>query len=252
MGLLSSIGSALKSAASAVGTFLSDTFLPSEEVAASRREAVFGTESKAIATTAILTAGTIGLAATLPASAVSAVGAAVGTGLKKVGSLVASSFVKSPIATTAGVLVGIPTVAGIISEKPSLVTTLPAKAFNAGAGLVNAIEEHPIASAIIGSVAGGTILYEGAKKILGSDSGNTTLPTVAAAPASTASSELPASSISTPSSSTVPLTPATQVLGKSVSTSYSGSRKKTKKGQLQNQIKVNVINNNYSRAVSWA
>jgi len=80
-------------------------------------------------------------------------------------STIGKQATQHPIQTFIAGTVGIPTVLGVIAEKPSLLTSLPQTAYEGGKKLVNVIEEHPIASAIVGSVGGGVALYEAGKAI---------------------------------------------------------------------------------------
>jgi hypothetical protein len=107
---------------------------------------------------------TVVLGTTL-ATLVNPVGA--GTLVKSVSSKVLTTAIAHPIPVVASALVGVPLVVGVIATKPSLLIDLPKKAFKTGEELVNVVEEHPVATAVLGGVTGGVLLYEGGKAIFG-------------------------------------------------------------------------------------
>lgn len=163
-----------------------------------------------------------------------------------VATTVGNSFVKAPIATTAGVLVGVPVVVGIVKSNPSIVTSLPSQGLKAGEAIGNFVKDNPTTSvALAGAgLVGGLIA---AAEIASSKTKNEiTLPS------SPTAVNLPTAATSQPStavvSSPVPLTAATQIAGKQVQPLNSIKRRKKARKKEENQkITLNVIQANQSR-----
>ena len=184
---------------------------------------------------------------------------AIVSAVSKTASTVGKTFVAHPISTAAGVLVGVPLVAGVISKKPELVTSLPSKAFSTGQGLVDVIEEHPVASGIVGGVTGGTLLYEGYKYLTGEKDVNVEIPTVALPkeiPSVVAPEEDGISVIDKSGQmNTQPYNPTTEpITPKTEKVSSSGTvrrRKRKSKSSVPTSInqRVNVIVSNKSSSV---
>jgi len=187
-----------------------------------------------------------------------AVSKAISTAITGTAKAIGKSFVAHPISTSAGVLLGAPLVAGVISKKPELITSLPSKAFAGGQGLVNVIEEHPVTSAVVGGVAGGTLLYEGYKYL--TDGNKVEIPSVAL-PKEIPSSVDEEDAISVIDKSgefktqpTQPFTPITTPTTPKTETLKNGSptkRRKSKKTTPPQNIsqKVNVIVSNKSSSI---
>lgn len=167
----------------------------------------------------------------------SAARSAATTAAKSVAKTIVQSAVKNPIPTTAAVLAGGPLVAGAISKNPSIVTELPSKAFETGKKLVETIQEHPTATALVGGLTGGVLAYEAGKALLGN---NTDVNPVINVPSATDNTILPSMNNSnlTPN---MPVTPATT--GVVEAGSKSGIPKKsTKRRPRQKNYGVNNIN----------
>jgi len=198
-----------------------------------------------VGTTAVAAAGIVGGAAAISSGA-------VGTLLKSVGSKVVSSALAHPIQTTAAALVGVPFVVGAIKSNPSLVTSLPSNSFSAGAGLAKTIEEHPVASGIIGSVAGGALLYEGYKALTGGDTTINNNGLASEIPASNgAVTNLPSTTGTgtIPTNQEKPITPETQTI--SVGKRKKARHKTTVKQQsaIINRVSVLINNRNINKQV---
>lgn len=172
-----------------------------------------------------------------------AFGKASGQMALKAGSFIGKEVVKSavahPIPTAASVLIGAPLVAGVVFQKPSLVTDLPKESFNTGRKLVGVIQDHPVESAVIGGITGGVLAYEGYKALTGTSSTNT--PSGAVLP--TNSGGLVPTDIS--NAATQPITPATQVMGREISTSSRRRKKASKKINSTQNVRVQIVNQNF-------
>ena len=112
----------------------SKLFTPTEEVGAKRRKAVFGTESKAVATAAIV----------VPAAIALDVGLAKGAGTKAIASTIGAKIAKNPIKSTIIGLVG----GGALATSPTLRTKTieagtkaPRELINVGKGIGTATEQ---------------------------------------------------------------------------------------------------------------
>lgn len=274
MGLLSSIKSTISKGVGLVkdtGKVLKDTFAPSEEVGAARRKEVFGTESKAVA------AGVITVAAAAAIAAPTAAGVAV---LKKAGSTIASSSLATKVVGTAAVI----TTAGAVSKNPKIATKAAAKVAEAPSNLFNygqnigeltknpslenlktVASENPYLSALtvaaggyvvgkgLSSAASGLMSYASTQKL---ENAAENLKDVAEQAIGDGVSYLPTTTKMSSESqiipvtadkniSTVPLTPATQVVGKSVSTTTKKRKRapRSHTGRSQSQsLRVNIFN----------
>jgi len=245
-----------------IGSKLSEIFLPSEKVAAERRLKAFGSESKGKAAAIIVGTGAAAIAApiligsaaarTALASAASKTATSLGSAAKATGSMIGQSFVKAPIQTSAAVLVGAPLIAGVIASDPQIVTEIPKKSFQTGASLIETIKEHPIGTAILGSVAGGVAAYEGYKAL--TDEGIIKEETKEKI-LNSSEEALPVSQSGNKGiSSAVPITPETQIIGKAAK-SVSIRKKKKKGGFLEGNrqtMRVNIFNStkNYNKALA--
>jgi len=141
---------------------------PSEKVAAERREAVFGTANKAVATAAIGAAGVAAIAA----PALIASGAAA-KAVTSVASKLWSSFAGAKLSTQAAVVVSAPIVASALATSPTLrsgVANLPSGLVNVGSNIGNLVEnptaanlsslikENPV---IVGALGAGAVVAGG-------------------------------------------------------------------------------------------
>lgn len=179
-------------------TKLKETFLPSASTSAARRKKVFGTESKAVAATAIVAGAALAIGAGTAAAAAGA-GAAIKSAAPKVAAAVvpaatkvAKTAAKYP-KTTAAVAVGASFVAGSKEISVKDVATTGAKAVKQTASIPyelggaydvykkegsvaglkaagEAIKDNPLGAAILGTAAlgaTGAAAYAGAKVISG-------------------------------------------------------------------------------------
>jgi len=121
-------------------------------------------------------------------TSIAATGAALAVATGAAGSAakgVISSAAAHPIQTVVGGVIGVPLIVGAIAgsgQSPEVtVGKLSGGAYKAGETLVNTAQEHPIVTAIIGSVTGGVAAYEVGKEFFGGeDSKITQLPTIPA------------------------------------------------------------------------
>lgn len=183
-------------------------------------------------------------------TALAKVGTSVVTGSKALPGLVGSQFIKNPIATSAGLLVGVPLVAGVIASKPSIIVEAPQKAFKAGSSFAGFVSDNPVPIAIGASLGGALLAGKALSGLLppGEDKGVTILPVDTPTGPVRAVASLPSAG-SVPSSN-VPLTPPTQVLGRSVS-STARKRKSPKLRQTPSQsVRVNILNQQNGRFIS--
>jgi len=280
MGFFDFIGNAVNTSAKAVqnaATSFKETFLPSADVAAQRRFQTFGTTNPVVAGAAIVGGAAVALvggAAVAGSAAARAVVTTVGSGIAKasgqIASTVGKAFVSAPIPTTASVFIGVPTVAGILSSKPELITKVPGAAFDFGKSVADFVDKKPLASTIIGgaAVAGTALLVaKGTGLLDGNDNKKDEKPIGDELPKDNKKEKIdkPKDSLppaknndslpkdkkeAPPVAPPVPLTPAVQVLGKSVSTTK--RRKRTSRNTNSNQSGVrvtvnNAIGNRYSR-----
>ena len=188
-----------------------------------------------------------------------AVSKAISTAITGTAKAIGKSFVAHPISTSAGVLLGAPTVAVIISKKPELITSLPKKAYEGGQKLVDVIEENPNASAVVGGIGGGVLLYELYDKLLKDKDKDLNIQI----PGGSLPKEIPSSvdeedAISVIDKSgqmnTQPYTPITTPTTPKTETLKNGSptkRRKSKKATPPQNIsqKVNVIVSNKSSSI---
>lgn len=261
-----SIFSSIKNVVSTVTTKLSDTFLPSSSVAAERRDKVFGTENKAIATTAIVGTGV---------AAIIAGPAAIVGGVAKVGQKVATSFTSAKVTTQAAIVGGGLVAAGAIAENPAIAKSIsetPKNLVNFGSNIgkvtkspskdtFNAlITENPLLTAgtiaaaglVVGKTVSGVVgnitntiatnENTAALKALLNEKQVVT-PVVADMEVLEPDSKLEKAVIPAADVPTQPYTPATQVIGKSVATKRSSSKRKTaKKSNFSQNIRINLYN----------
>ena len=247
---------------------LKSTFLPSAEVSAARRQATFGSTSKAKAGAIIV--GTAAAAIVAPVLATSSTArATAGAVVTKVASSVSSaggavakavgkSFIDSPIKATVGTLIGAPLVIGAIAKKPSVLIDLPKKSYATGGKIVEVVQKNPVPSAIIGGISGGVLGYELIDKLFGKSeqlSGdlkavgdNITIPSSpslypSGMPVSPTGATLPVGDL-TPTSVT-PITPATQVLGRPAGSIVKRKKKKSQSlfpSSTGQRMSVNIYN----------
>jgi len=242
---------------------LKRTFAPSPSVSAARRQSVFGTTSKTVAASVIVGGAVAAIAA--PAAIAATGGARVVGSLvaSKVASLSAKQFVVAGIAT--------PIIAGAVYNSPSIVTKTPTAVGSTVGNLFkfgekpsfetfgNIYKENPVVAgaataALIGAIGGGVVA--GTTSLLNTSAiraqteqlreitGNAQPPSLSA---STGNQITPSSESTTGISTTGPITPATQVLGKSASTGIA-KRRTTKNKQVSTQnFRINIINANQSR-----
>lgn len=117
--------------------------------------------------------------------AASGVALAIATGgAAAAANAVGRAAIAHPIQTAAGLFVGAPLVTGVLAgegQSPEKnIGSLSSAAYNTGQGLINVAQEHPVGTAILGSVVGGVAAYEVGKKIFGSDnSGVQSVPVIA-------------------------------------------------------------------------
>ncbi len=250
MSLLSSIGKVVKDVKRNIGNVVYDTINVSK-IALTNKD-LMGKETKLTATTSsskvnkvletvanhpLTTAGVI--AGGLNPKTVYSAGSSV---VKKVASSVGTKLVTNPIPTTAAVLVGAPLIAGIVSNKPSLLVDLPKASFQTGKKLIDVIEKHPVEAGLVGAVTGGVLAYEVFKDKDISIGTDTLIPD--SKNKNVLSDQLTEKQIvSSPSSEVVPITPSTQVVGKSAgSVSTKRKHKVIKKPASSNNVRVNIYN----------
>lgn len=274
MNLVAAFGGLVKSAKQAVvsaASTIKDTFAPSVEEGAARREKAFGTPN--IGVTTAVVGGTA--VAAIAAPAVIGSGALV-KGAQAVGSKVVSSFTQSSLLTQGAVVAGGLVTAGAIARQPKKATkailSTPGALTNFGGNLADFAanptldnaqsiwKENPVvtSAAVLGAAA---VVGKGITGLVSSAANTLAIKENTAAMEKTidsmvgqslpnaydslitASSDLPLA-INAPSSQ-VPITPETQVIGKSAGRSVS-KRRPTKKspqiGALRQSLRVNIFN----------
>lgn len=82
--------------------------------------------------------------------------------------VIATQAITKPIQTATAGLIGIPLIVGAVTtgSPEENIAKISQSAYKAGAGIVETIQEHPTASAVIGSVAGGFGIYQVVKNIV--------------------------------------------------------------------------------------
>lgn len=242
-----------------ISSWLKETFLPSEKVAAERRLKTFGTESKTVAGVAVIGAGALAIAAPVLAAAPTIRAAVVSTGTS-----IAQSVISIPakIATyaTSGVLPAVKTVAATAVVAGGGLKLVPAlyeetkKATEAAVPILTGEKEFKVddlpaigktVGAAIGMGAIGTAAGYGAYQLLADDDTkekvketiNSILPTDDKLPVT----ELPKTSST---SSLVPITPSTQVIGKEASsvTRYRKKKKTKEPVRMSQSLRINILN----------
>jgi len=265
MGLLSSITGALSKAVTTVKEYASAekkalvaAFLPSPDVAAARRLNTFGTTSKTVAGVAIVGTAAAAVLAAPAAAGVAARSAIASTAAKAapvVGKSILSAAKANPILATAAVL-SAPTVATAVIKNPKVIgsaagaiSDLQIAGINVAAGNKNILEaakeyatDHPIATGIGAAVTAAAVISKipaGVGYAIGKSDSDKVVPTGLPSQELTTISKLPTSTPA--SSSMIPLTPATQVVGRSVGTTK--KRKATKKTpSTSTNIRFNIVN----------
>lgn len=243
----------------ALGSKLKNFFLPDAETSRQRRLKTFGTENKAIVGGIIVGAAAAAIAAPVAIAARGGIGA-VSRG-------VGSAFVKSSLKTKVATAVGLPIAAGLIVDDPTKVTKAPAdflifqgNLFNLAKepskeNLKNLITDSPILTIasgafLTGAAAAGTAAIIEAVK---DEDVKVDIPEVKFSdiPYAPPVQNLPAFEAS-PSSATkagspVPITPETQIIGKSASSGVARRRKAKKKSVSSTpSVRVQLLNqNNY-------
>jgi len=247
MSLLSSIKSAVGKA--------KDTFLPSAAVAEQRRIDTFGTSSKTVAASVIV--GTAVAAIAAPA-AITKVG-----GISQVANKVVTSIGNASLGTKVAIAVATPAAIGTIVREPATITKAPAAIANfeknvyelakdpSVANVKDLVTENPIIAGGVALAVTGASL--GSAAVIASNLSNTS-----ALKENTASMQLPSESkykeiketpLSSPSypmvaGSDTPVTPATQVVGKSASSSIAkrSSKTRARTSNISNNLRVQIIN----------
>jgi len=243
----------------ALGSKLKNFFLPDAETSRQRRLKTFGTENKAIVGGIIVGAAAAAIAAPV------AIAARGGLGVvsRSVGSAIAGSSFKTKVATA----VGIPIAAGLIVNDPTRITKAPAAVLNFQGNLYEAaknpsiqnfkdlVVENPVlaigsTALLTGAAAAGTAAIIDAVRDKDVD---VDIPEVKFSdiPYAPPVQNLPAFEAS-PSSATkagspIPITPETQIIGKSASSGVA-RRKKAKKKSVSStpSVRVQLLNqNNY-------
>jgi len=254
---------------------LKSTFAPSPSVSAARRQSVFGTTSKpAVASAIIGGAAVVGVAGAAVGLSGLAAKTVVQSAIKPVVSGIVSVAKANPAITgtiiTAGAIAS-PFIVSSVVSNPTVVTKSAAGIANFESNLWkagkdpslesfgNIVKENPVISGVIGAaglaIAGKTISGTATSLLntsairaqteqLREITGNAQLPSSSA---STGNQITPSSESTTGISTTGPITPATQVLGKSASTGIA-KRRTTKNKQVSTQnFRINIINANQSR-----
>ena len=259
---------------------LKNTFLPTAEVSAARRLSTFNTTNKAVVGASI-----IGIAATagIGGAAAGLSGVAAKTAIRSAVAPLASSLINvakaNPIKTTAvglGAAIAAPFVVSSVVSHPTVITKTVAGSINVEknliqlgkepsiAGLEKLAKENPV---IVGGAAviGAALAGKGLGMI-----GASLLNTAAVRDATKAARELQNNSVSpvlseqlgnsvTPNSkdttgisTSTPITPSTQVMGKSAGRKSISSRKHSMKpiASSTHNFRINIINANQSRITS--
>lgn len=265
-----SLGSAIKSAVSNIGTAVKNTVSTVVEKVKSADKALGGgndTLSRQLAAGAKSAAVAVGIGkvAEVPAVA-TAVGSAAASAAKAVKSTVKTAISNATPAQKVGGALVVTTAAGAVASNPKLLSSaadFPSDVFNFGYNVGELTKEPSYSNAaqifkdnplIAGTVVAGGAIIAGTgitkavttltntmaikdltQSLQDSQTVNAVLPAESVTPGSVLSTK-------TGASTDMPITPATQIVGKSASTKVSYSKYKRRKILIPN-IRVNVINN---------
>ena len=253
---------------------LKSTFAPSNSVSAARRQSVFGTTSKpAVASAIIGGAAVVGVAGAAVGLSGLAAKTVIQSAIKPVVSGIVQIAKANPIVTgtiLTGAAITSPFIVSSIVSNPKVVTKSASGIANFESNLWkagkepslesfgNVVKENPVISGVIGAaglaIAGKTIggvatsllntsAIRAQTEQLKEITGNAQPPSLSA---STGNQITPSSESTTGISTTGPITPATQILGKSAGTSIA-KHKHYKKQVQQQSFRINIINANQSR-----
>jgi len=228
-----------------------DFFLPSPEVGAARRKDVFGTESKKVATVAIVGAAGAAIAAPVLLAGVSARSALSAAG---------GAFARSSLFTKTAVVFGAPAVVAAVIKEPKVVTRTAGGIANTQANIYEAVKdpsaqnvkdiflENPIISTGAAAILGGGITAgairagQVVQEVISDAKDN--VPNIQPAAPPFPSSNSPSTPSEDVAGSSVPLTPETQVLGREVKSAQVVRRRaqRARRPAPQGNVRVNVLN----------